>query len=111
MTDEGKQPTHQSIMVAIARVETSLTGVAERQKEHIKESQEYRQHLFNEVSQLNARTAVLESHESVAPPKSEPKMPRWAMAAAAVAILGGLASAVETVSGVAVAVFQSLVRH
>lgn len=64
MTDESpRQPTHQSIMVAIARVETSLTSVAERQKEHIKESQESREKLFSELSMLNARTAVLESHE------------------------------------------------
>lgn len=112
--ENAPPPSHQDIAVAVAKVQTTLEFVAGRQQEHIRESQEARAKFQTELALLTTRTAVLESHESplihhAGLAAAPPPPPHWTiMAAAGVAIVGGLASTIHVIELVAIAIWQAL---
>lgn len=114
MTDDDlgshRQPTHYALGTAIAALSAKVDAKFDNLDKRLDAGDVMRAQMVQQLNDIGTRTAVLESHEDVTKAKSDPKMPRWAIAAAAVAILGGLASAVETVGDVAVAVWVALVH-
>jgi hypothetical protein len=124
MSPPERQPSHQTLSREIAAlgasVNAKLDGIEKQvaiEFKHIKERMDagdlQRGKMVDQLTDIGTRTAVLESHEGAAKPKEPeaaalPRMPRWAMAAAIVALIGGLKSSAVAIEQIAVALWNAI---